>query len=492
MELEQKHIDEIRTAFKDMQTKEDFLGLMNYVKPLLYGENFVPFELKQLTFYANPKLRGKAYKEFKIKKKSGGDRTIHAPVNGLKAIQKCLALIMQCVFEPHKAAMGFVKDKSIVDNAKVHVGNYYVYNIDLKDFFQSIDQARVWKCLQLRPFNLNDKNENLTTDQNKFRTGLRMIITDHQENIFYKVKNGVIRYSSFFGDFNSYETRISNQLKNKKEDESFPEDSELHEMISEDIGKYINSEQNMKQLNKLLNYNRLDLAGLIANITCTEMEVDRMDKNGVLQKVKKNVLPQGAPTSPILTNVVCQRLDYLLSAVAKRFGLKYSRYADDITFSSLHNVFQKDSPFLKELQRVIDDQGFSIKQSKTRLQVDGIRKSVTGLVVNEKLNVQKRYVKQLRMWLYLWERYGYTKAENIFKGDYIKDKGHIKKGQPNLASVVDGKLNYLKMVKGGDDSTYVKLKDRFDALVQGSSQLETILKEWEQNGIKSAMEIYKA
>ena len=48
------------------------------------------------------------------------------------------------------------------------------------------------------------------------------------------------------------------------------------------------------------------------------------------------------------------------------------------------------------------------------------------------------------------------------------------------------------MVKGGDDSTYIKLKQRFDALVQGSSQLETILKEWAQNGIESAMEIYKA
>jgi retron-type reverse transcriptase len=222
------------------------------------------------------------------------------------------------------------------------------------------------------------------------------------------------------------------------------------------------------------------------------MCVERKDVDGNWIETKKNVLPQGAPTSPVLTNVVCQRLDYLLSAVAKRFGLKYSRYADDITFSSLHNVFQKDSPFLKELQRVIDDQGFSIKESKTRLQVDGIRKSVTGLVVNEKVNVKKRYIKQLRMWLYLWERYGYTKAENIFKGDYIKDKGHIMKGKPNLASVVDGKLNYLKMVKGGDDTTYVKLKDRFDALVQGSSQLEMILKEWEQNGIKSAIEIYKA
>ena len=93
---------------------------------------------------------------FKIKKKSGDYRAIHSPIKGLKSIQKTLNFVLQCVFTPHYAAMGFVRDKSIVDNAKLHEGSKYVYNIDLKDFFQSVDQARVWKCLQLKPFNLCD------------------------------------------------------------------------------------------------------------------------------------------------------------------------------------------------------------------------------------------------------------------------------------------------------------------------------------------------
>ena len=207
--------------------------------------------------------------------------------------------------------------------------------------------------------------------------------------------------------------------------------------------------------------------------------------------MKKNVLPQGAPTSPVLTNVVCQRLDYLFTAVAKRFGLKYSRYADDITFSSLHNVFQDKSPFLNEVQRIITNQGFTLKDSKTRLQVDGMRKSVTGLVVNEKVNVPKSYVKQIRMWLYYWERYGYKKAETIFTSNYLKDKGHTKEAAPSLLNVLDGKLNYLKMVKESDDSTYQKLKERFDFLAENSSKIEPILKEWEKNGIESAMKIYE-
>ena len=155
MKFEKTHIETIKSSFEKMQTKEDFLDLLNLAKPLVYGEKAAPFELNQLNYYINSKFNKKRYVEFKIKKKSGSDRTIHAPVKGLKALQKTLAFILQCVFEPHKAAMGFVRKKSIVDNAKLHIGSNYIYNIDLKDFFPSIDQARVWKLLQLKPFNLN-------------------------------------------------------------------------------------------------------------------------------------------------------------------------------------------------------------------------------------------------------------------------------------------------------------------------------------------------
>ena len=331
MKQEQAHFHQIKTAFEKMQSREDLLHLLNEVKPLIYGEKAVPFELKQLTWYANPKLSGKRYTEFKINKKSGAQRSIHSPVKGLKAIQKTLAYVLHCVYEPPKAAMGFVRDRSIVVNAQLHAGSNYVYNIDLKDFFPSIDQARVWKTLQLKPFNLNKEFNTQVTP----------------------------------GD--------------EKQDLS-----------------------------------RLDIANIIASLCCTEMEVERQNETGEWEKVKRNVLPQGAPTSPVLTNIVCQKLDYLLSAVAKRFGLNYSRYADDITFSSMHNVYQSGSKFLKELHRIIAEQNFHIKESKTRLQKDGYRKEVTGLLVNEKVNVQKRYIKQLRLWLYYWEKFGYERANSFF------------------------------------------------------------------------------
>ncbi len=368
MKPEPEQIQFIKKSFQTLKSKEDLLGLLNYSKIILFGEKTIPFQLKVLTYYSNPKIASNRYVSFTVKKKSGLDRQIHAPVKGLKAIQRSLNLIFQVVFTPHPAATGFTNGKSIVSNASQHSKSNYVYNIDLKDFFPSIDQARVWKCLQLRPFNLSKEN------------------------------------------------------------------------------------------------GRLELANIIASLCCSSMEVERLNTEGQWEKAIKNVLPQGAPTSPLITNIVCQKLDFLLSAVARRFGLRYSRYADDLTFSSLHNVYQKDSDFIKELNRIIVQQGFHVNQAKTRLQKEGFRQEVTGLIINDKVNAQSHYIKQLRAWLYFWETYGYDKAYKYFLNDYVCDKGHVKKGLPNMTNVIAGKLEYLKMVKGEGNQLYMKLTRRFDEL----------------------------
>ena len=451
MKLEQAHIDQIRTAFEKMQSREDLLHVLNEAKPLVYGDKAVSFDLKQLTWFANPKLGRKRYAVFKIKKKSGAERCIHAPVKGLKSLQKTLSFVLQCVYEPHNAAMGFVRDRSIVDNAKLHVGSKYVYNIDLKDFFPSVDQARVWKCFQLKPFNLNKassvepqymkwedfKKEHLKTKEPvTFLKGKGRMFTNTPYGTLYVANN-------FDKEKDKYILLGSSSLKTK-------------------AGKSL--EGTLWLVNTIPDTSRLDIANIIASLCCTEMEVERKSETGEWEKVKRNVLPQGAPTSPVITNIVCQKLDYLLSGVAKRFGLKYSRYADDITFSSMHNVYQPESEFLKELHRIIAEQNFHIKESKTRLQKDGYRKEVTGLLVNEKANVQKRYIKQLRMWLYYWERYGYERSSGFFLQQYIADKGHVKNGKPDMANVISGKLDYLKMVKGADNELYQKLKARFEKI----------------------------
>ena len=143
MNIKNTHKEQIVASFTSLKTKEDLLDLLNYVNELMYGQDFKPLTSKGLNYYANPKNTEKRYTSFTIKKKSGGERTIHAPVKGLKHILKPLNVVFNCVAEPHAKATGFVPGKSIVDNAKMHVGNQYVYNIDLKDFFHSFDRNRV-------------------------------------------------------------------------------------------------------------------------------------------------------------------------------------------------------------------------------------------------------------------------------------------------------------------------------------------------------------
>ena len=177
--------------------------------------------------------------------------------------------------------------------------------------------------------------------------------------------------------------------------------------------------------------------------------------------MSRNVLPQGAATSPLLTNAICDTLDRRMRGVAKRFGLHYSRYADDMTFSSMHNVYQEGSDFRNEIKRLIEEQGFKMNEKKTRLLRDGVRQEVTGLTVNQRVNVTRKYVHDIRWILHCWEKDGYGKAYALFYDYYKRTKGYIKKGEPVMENVIGGKLNYMRMVKGENNTTYRKLLDRF-------------------------------
>src|SRR5690606_33038149 len=242
------------------ESKEDLVKLLSNAQNMLYGEECKPVQLKSLTYYANPTLCKKRYQTFTIKKKSGADRTIHAPNKGLKSILRALNFALQCLYSPHASATGFVNGKSIVDNAKKHIGKQYVYNIDLKDFFHSFD--------------------------------------------LYRVKFALIQ-----------------EIWNLKSIKTFKsQNEEKYKVIDE-------------------------LAFFIACLCTHSVEIEGKHKN---------VLPQGSPTSPILTNIICKKLDHRLSGLAKRFDAVYSRYADDITFSCNKNIFELDS-FQNELKRIIEE-----------------------------------------------------------------------------------------------------------------------------------------
>lgn len=159
MNNENPNLEKIISAFNEMQTMEQLLDLLNLSKRLLFQKNVIPFSPRQLNYHTISKYKTGQYFLREIPKKSGGKRTLHMPSKGLKQLQASLNLILQSMYQPHSAANGFVPGRSIVDNAKKHVGKGYVFNLDLKDFFPSIDQSRVWACLLLPPFNLGNSPE---------------------------------------------------------------------------------------------------------------------------------------------------------------------------------------------------------------------------------------------------------------------------------------------------------------------------------------------
>lgn len=358
--------EQIKQIALHMESRKDLLNLLNRIKrdemeELGFADKFHPFTARHMNYYCNPKNAFHRYRQFKIKKKSGGFRQITAPRSrSFMFMLDCLNEVLKAVYTPSQYVMGFTEGRSVVTNAAMHKGANYVFNIDLKDFFPSIEQPRVWKRLQLQPFN-------------------------------------------------------------------FP----------------------------------VPVASAIAGL-CSMKETREM-----LDGTKKDfyVLPQGAPTSPIITNMICDKLDHRLGGLARRFGLNYTRYADDITFSSMHNVFQENSDFRKELVRIISDQRFVINDKKTRLQKRGSRQEITGIIISDRLNVSQKYVRDIRNILYMWEKYGYSVAYAKFFPKYKEEKGHVKKGNPDLVNVIDGKLMYLKMVKGEEDSVYKRLYAKFQNLV---------------------------
>ena len=114
-------------------------------------------------------------------------------------------------------------------------------------------------------------------------------------------------------------------------------------------------------------------------------------------------LPQGAPSSPIITNLITRILDYRIVKIAKKYRFTYTRYADDMTFSTNRELNSNKlratkelENFLAELERLIISSGFEINPKKTRLSNNMQRQEVTGLVVNKKINVKREYIKNTR------------------------------------------------------------------------------------------------
>lgn len=299
------------------------------------------------------------YSSFEIPKKSGGTRTINSPSERLKTIQSSLSMLLQdCIEDINKAkpsrapkgifakteklpaskrtkhvdyvftstlSHGFVRKRSIITNALMHLNKKNVLNVDIKDFFDSFNFGRV------RGFFITNNNFRLDPS----------------------------------------------------------------------------------------------VATVIAQIACYD-----------------NKLPQGSPCSPVITNLITHGLDIKLAALAKTSSCTYSRYADDITFSTREKVFPEN--IMKEsvegyvcgddLKHEIGRAGFKLNEKKTRIQYKDFRQDVTGLVVNKKPNVKCEYWRTVK-----------SQCHSLFKsGKFLTRSGdEVKDG--NLFEL-EGRLNFIDQV----------------------------------------------
>ncbi len=175
-------------------------------------------------------------------------------------------------------------------------------------------------------------------------------------------------------------------------------------------------------------------------------------------------LPQGAPSSPVLSNYICKRMDKQLLAYANKHRVVYTRYADDLTFSSFNErAFRRaflagDSAEIQiadAVRRILESNGFTVNKAKTRLATRSSRQLVTGILVNEKCNFTRDAYRELRVLLYNWKEYGCKVAAEL----YIKHAPRYEVGlsgrrdvpmEKALRNHVRGRLAYYTMVTAGN------------------------------------------
>jgi RNA-directed DNA polymerase len=301
------------------------------------------------------------YHHFEIPKSSGGMRLISAPRGLVRELQDKLQPVFQEIYDAHPSAHGFIPERSVVTNASGHTGRTWVLNVDLADFFPSINFGRVRGLFMAPPFSMGAK-----------------------------------------------------------------------------------------------------AASVVAQI-CTH----------------RNGLPQGAPTSPVLSNFIAASLDRRLTRLARANKCKYSRYADDITFSTTQAQMSPNLAFYEQsakpadqggqsadklctgeaLEQAIMLCGFSVNPGKVRLQGRHRHQGVTGLCVNAAVNVERARIRKIRAMLHAWQKFGLHKAGTEYFEKYARTPvtGPPDEPGPLYRNAVYGQLAFVKMVRGADDPVFLKL-----------------------------------
>lgn len=146
-------------------------------------------------------------------------------------------------------------------------------------------------------------------------------------------------------------------------------------------------------------------------------------------------LPQGAPTSPALANLVAWRLDVRLTGLAKAFEASYTRYADDLSFSGGDAFAAKAGSLLAAIETIAGDEGYALNPLKTRLMRRSAQQRVTGIVVNQHLNVPREAYDALKATLHNCVRHGQASQNRT---------GHV-----DFRAHLDGRIGWVEQLNPG-------------------------------------------
>lgn len=162
---------------------------------------------------------------------------------------------------------------------------------------------------------------------------------------------------------------------------------------------------------------------------------------------EKNILPQGSPASPIISNIVLLKLDKRLSKLALKYGAVYTRYVDDITFSSDMKV----DYLIPTIRTIVEDEGYKVNEGKLRLMNSSQRQVVTGLIVNKKLSVNKKLIIEMQNAIYYCTKYSISEHLKKINCDKLFYKDHVY-----------GIAYYIKMVDNDLGCKYLADLDSID------------------------------
>ncbi|MEK6237227.1 MAG: reverse transcriptase family protein, partial [Planctomycetales bacterium] len=173
-------------------------------------------------------------------------------------------------------------------------------------------------------------------------------------------------------------------------------------------------------------------AATVFALLCTEPPRVPTEFNGKVYYVSlgERALPQGACTSPAITNAICGRLDRRLAGLASARQYTYTRYADDLTFSGDDD--SSVGKLLRSVRSIIAEEGFEEQPTKTKVMRNSRRQEVTGLTVNQRPAVSRQEIRKLRAILHNAAKHG-LESQN-------------RENRPNFAGHLRGKVAYVCMI----------------------------------------------